>query len=80
MRTDPCRDAARHLRVQRVELAHAELPQAPPPRHPDVDRCEAQHPEDGMGLAPTRPFGDARFQLGAIIPQSARYAIRRSSR
>jgi hypothetical protein len=47
------RDPARHLRVQGVELTYAEPRLAPAPRRPDVDRREPQHPEDGMGLAPT---------------------------
>ena len=57
MRADPRRDPARNLRVQGVELARAELPQAPPPRRPDVD-CR----EDAM----TTPGERARGSITCV--------------
>jgi hypothetical protein len=82
VRADPSRDPACHLRVQEVELTHTELTQALPPRGPDVDRREAQHAEDGMGSRRRDHSATlaSSSSASAIIPQSARYAIRRSSR
>src|SRR5262245_59907809 len=60
---DPRGDPARHLHVERVELAVAQHLAASTHRSLDLDRLEADHAEHRMRLAAPRKLRDTRLEL-----------------